>query len=415
MTYSLDQGSPAEPPSNLPRQLAVLMRPELASVGDEIIAEIRRTIPEYARPLDGPYGHAMRIGVDQAITAFVDRVADPAISHDRRDDVCRKLGQNEALEGRSLDSLQAAYRVGVRVAWQRIMRMGRRHNLSSSVMSLLADVLFAYIDELASLSQDGYLEAKARSAGALEEWRRRLLHLILERPTAPPSAIAELAGLAGWTVPAEVTLVAVPAGTKCARPLLDNDVLVALRGAEPHLLIPGPVDDQRRAGLTASMPVGRIALGVTVPLAQAADSLRWARHALELGTAGVLGEDRVTSCADHLSTLWLMSDNALVDQIAGRRFAALGGLTPKQRDRLVETLGAWLDTRGSAAEIADRLHVHPQTVRYRMRQMEKTFGDQLGDPDTRFAMELVLRSWRLRETRDAAASRRTDDSRTQAS
>jgi DNA-binding CsgD family transcriptional regulator len=290
------------------------------------------------------------------------------------------------------------------------MRMGRRHNLSSSVMSLLADVLFAYMDELASLSQDGYLEAKAKSAGALEEWRRRLLHLILERPTAPPSAIAELASLAGWTVPEEVTLVAVPAGTKCARPLLDNDVLVALRGIEPHLLFPGPLDEQRRAGLTASMPVGRIAVGVTVPIAQAPDSLRWARQALEIASTGVLGGDRVTVCADHLPTLWLQADNALVDQIARRRFAALEGLTPKQRERLMETLGAWLDTRGSAAEIADRLHVHPQTVRYRMRQMEKTFGDELADPDTRFAMELVLRASRLRaaqQTREAVLSRAT--------
>jgi len=98
-----------------------------------------------------------------------------------------------------------------------------------------------------------------------------------------------------------------------------------------------------------------------------------------------------------MPTLWLTSDNALVDQLARREFGKLDGLTPKQRTRLVETLGVWLETRGSAAEIADRLHVHPQTVRYRMRQLEKTFGDQLADPDGRFAIELVLRATRLRE------------------
>jgi len=172
-------------PAVLPRGLAGLLRPELATVSDEIITEIRRTVPEYARPLDGPYGHAMRIGVEQALLAFVDHVADPGTRHERRDDVCRKLGHNEALEGRSLDSLQSAYRVGARVAWQRLMRMGRRHNLSSSVMSLLADALFGYIDELASLSHDGYVEAQARSAGAVAKWRRRLLHLLLESPAAP--------------------------------------------------------------------------------------------------------------------------------------------------------------------------------------------------------------------------------------
>ena len=56
-----------------------------------------------------------------------------------------------------------------------------------------------------------------------------------------------------------------------------------------------------------------------------------------------------------------------------------------------------METRGTAAEIADRLQVHPQTVRYRIRQLERTLGDQFGDPDVRFAMEMVLRVMRLRK------------------
>jgi DNA-binding PucR family transcriptional regulator len=47
--------------------------------------------------------------------------------------------------------------------------------------------------------------------------------------------------------------------------------------------------------------------------------------------------------------------------------------------------------------MAGRLKVHPQTVRYRMRKLERTFGGLLRDPDARFAMELVLRAARLRE------------------
>jgi hypothetical protein len=404
MTHPLDTAGEL-----LPRQLAALMRPELASVGEEIIAEIRRTIPEYGRPLDGPYGHAMRIGVEQALLAFVDHVADPSTRHDRRDDVCRKLGQNEALEGRSLDSLQSAYRVGARVAWQRMMRMGRRHALSSPVMSLLADSLFAYIDELASLSHDGYLSAQARSAGAVAEWRRRLVHLILSS-AAPRGAVDDLASLAGWVVPDSVTLVAISSGTKCAIPLLDGDVLLDIRRPDPYLLVPGPFSAGRQSRLATAIPVGRLVVGLTVPVAEASDSLRWARQALELAEAGQLGADRIVRCVDCLPSLWLTSDNALVDQLARREFGRLEGLTAKQRARLVETLGVWLETRGSAAEIADRLHVHPQTVRYRMRQLEKTFGDALNDPEGRFAIELVLRATRLRDRSVSADSDRSQAS-----
>jgi DNA-binding PucR family transcriptional regulator len=42
------------------------------------------------------------------------------------------------------------------------------------------------------------------------------------------------------------------------------------------------------------------------------------------------------------------------------------------------------------------LDVHPQTVRYRMRSLETIFGDQLVDPESRFATEAVLRALRLR-------------------
>lgn len=67
-------------------------------------------------------------------------------------------------------------------------------------------------------------------------------------------------------------------------------------------------------------------------------------------------------------------------------------MTDKQQDRLLETLRAWLDSQGNVVEIAERLQVHPQTVRYRMRQLQATFGELLRDPAARFEMELVLRA-----------------------
>ncbi|HEX3783959.1 MAG TPA: helix-turn-helix domain-containing protein [Pseudonocardiaceae bacterium] len=397
MTQALEPNGVAEPPSAIPRQLAALLRPELDSLAEEIIAEIRRTIPEYARPIDGPYGQAQRVGVGMAITAFVDQLADPSRPREHRDDVCRKLGQNEEREGRSLDTLQAAYRVGGRIAWQRIMKVGRRSNLSSTTMSQLADTLFGYLDDLASLSLAGYTEERTRSAEAVEEWRRRLLHLILECAGVPDSAFDELAGLARWPLPAEVTLVAVTAGATVLRPLLDEDILLDLRGAEPYLLVPGQVTAARQRGLQTALPGEQLTIGVTVPLRQALDSLRWARQALNLAVFGVFGAGKIVRCEDHLPTVWLLSDTALIDQVGKRQLAALAGLTSKQRARLLETLAAWLRTRGSAAEIAEQLSVHPQTVRYRMRQLEKAFGARLDDPDERFALELVLRASRLRE------------------
>jgi hypothetical protein len=135
-----------------PAQLAEIMRPELPDLAREIISEIRSRIPEYARPMDGPYGHVLQVAVQRALGAFFDWVADPTAPRELRDQLCRRLGQYEAHEGRSLDSLQAAYRIGVQVSWRRVMSLGLRTGAPSAVMSWLADAGLAYMDELASLS-----------------------------------------------------------------------------------------------------------------------------------------------------------------------------------------------------------------------------------------------------------------------
>ena len=133
-------------------------------------------------------------------------------------------------------------------------------------------------------------------------------------------------------------------------------------------------------------------IGPSVPLARAAQSLRWARHARTLAQAGALrpGSDPVR-CDQHLSTLLILADEDLAAALRDRRLAPLARLRPAQRDRIAETLLAWLQLGENAAEVAQRIHVHPQTVRYRLRQITELFGDQLRDPDCRFELQLALR------------------------
>ncbi|OQO90042.1 Fis family transcriptional regulator [Saccharomonospora piscinae] len=385
----------AADPSVLPGRLAEIMRPELESVADEIVAEIRALIPEYRRPLDGPYGKTIKAGVQHAVSLFAAQIADPSASKQHAHEVHRRLGQYEMREGRSLDTLQAAYRAGARVAWRRIMEVGRRSGFSSGVMSHLADAMLGFMDELASVALDGFLEAKARSTDALDTWRRRLLQLVLERPAVPPDAIEELAQLVGWTTPKAATPVAVrplhplnPA----QRPSLDPDVLAELSGVEPRLLLPGPLTRERVAALERALPRCRFAVGPCVPLDAVADSLRWARKALALVDEGVLTPRRVMWVQECLPVLLLHADTALAAQLRRRLLTTLDGLTPRQRERMLETLRAWLDAQGHVLDMAERLSVHPQTVRYRMRQLEATFGDRLREPEARFELELAVRT-----------------------
>jgi hypothetical protein len=384
-------------PGPIPPQVIAILSAELPSLAEEIIEEIRRSVPEYGRQGAAPGRPAFRITVEQAMAAFVDQVSGGRDSYARRDELCRELGRSEAHEGRSLDALQAAYRVGVQIAWRRVADVGRARRLPAGVMTRLADALFTYIDELASLSVEGYLEARS-AADERFGAHRRLLRLVL-RTGAPRAVLDEPAEAAGWQVPREVTMVALPAGARCVREALDGDVLADLGDAEPHLLVPGGYDADRGRMLCAALPDRRAAVGLTVPLSEAADSLRWARQALALVEDGVLEDGGPTLCERHLLELWLLSDRALLDQLARRELAVLAGMTRTRRKRTTETLTAWLEAQGNAVEAARMLRLHPQTVRYRMRQISETFDAQLTDPGARFVLAALLRAHRLRERR----------------
>lgn len=381
----------------MPPGLASVLRPEVPSLTEEIIAAIRHEIPEYARPMDGPYGEALHIGVHQALTTFVDLVADHTSSCQKRNDVCRMLGEVEAREGRSIATLELAYRIGARVAWQRVMAVGERATLPSPTISRLADAVLGYTDELARLSVQAYREAQSRAPDECQRRRRRLLRMILEQPQAPATAIEEAACLARWILPERITVVLAEPGTRYEPAAPADDVLAEPTGSELRLLVPGELDSGRLGELERALSGGRAVVGLPVLLAGAADSQRWARQALDLASTGILGDAKLIRCADHLLTLLLLADRALVEQAAASLLAPLADLSPTRRGKVTETLEALIKTSGTATDMAAHLDVHPQTIRYRNRQLRQIFGSALADPDARLTIEFVLRAKRLLE------------------
>ena len=56
----------------------------------------------------------------------------------------------------------------------------------------------------------------------------------------------------------------------------------------------------------------------------------------------------------------------------------------------VATLQAWLEAQGDPAEAGERLGVHENTVRYRLRKMAEIANLQLDDAKKRLAMMIEL-------------------------
>ena len=188
-----------------------MLRPELPALADEIVAELSHGVPDYARPLEGPFGKALRSGVEEALGRFTTMVENPGADRDEGREVYLNLGRGEMRAGRSMDALLAAYRLGARVAWRRLAAAGERAGLHPHTLYALAEAIFAYIDELSADSIEGYAREQAAAAGALQRRRQRLAALLVQEPPATPAAVEAAAANAAWRLPRSLAALVVEA------------------------------------------------------------------------------------------------------------------------------------------------------------------------------------------------------------
>jgi DNA-binding PucR family transcriptional regulator len=170
-------------------------------------------------------------------------------------------------------------------------------------------------------------------------------------------------------------------------------VLAGTDGDGAWLVIPDPDGPGRAAALKRAVGSAMAALGPAVPPREAHRSLRWAREALALVERGAIRSSKgPVLVADHLASMLVLGDQELAEALVAQRLAPLLALPASERDRLLETLGAWLAHQRHTPAIADELHVHPQTVRYRINRLRELLGDVLDTSDGRFELELALRA-----------------------
>jgi PucR C-terminal helix-turn-helix domain len=406
----------------VPPEAAEVLRPALPGLADEMIAAISLEVPDYARAMEGTFGQLVRMGVEVALNRFIDMVADPAADVTRARDTYVNLGRGEFHAGRSLDALMAAYRVGARLAWRRFVEAGTAAGLPPDALYSLGEAMFAYIDEISAESADGYAEEQSAAAGESHRRRRRLVRLLAQDPPASQEAIRTAAQAAAWALPRRLAvLVAAAADTAAGaeaggtppggggEPVPGEEIVeaiglrlarklgsAAIGGAAGGLgcvFLPDPDAPGRRRQIVAAVGETRdeaVAIGPTVHWHDASASLRRAAAAYRLAAAGSVDGPLVVA-EDHLATLLLASDRGLAADLAASRLAPLATLADGPRARLTETLRAWLDRPGQVQAVAAELGVHPQTVRYRLRQLRELFGTRLEDPEARFELSLALR------------------------
>ncbi|MEU8776802.1 helix-turn-helix domain-containing protein [Streptomyces sp. NPDC048606] len=372
---------------------------EVPRLAQDILAAIRREYPSLVFIDDDSGEPKALVAIRHALEQFVQQMTRGSDRPSALPEMFRDFGRGEVAHGRSLDSLQGIYRLGVRLSWRRMAEIGREAEIPSLAMYELAEYAFEYLDVMVAQSVRGYAEAIARQAGERLRLQRLLIDLLLSEHRSDRSAfLADRAADVGWQLPERVAVAVLLRPTvEAVAPAVGDEVLLDMEGERPRLVVPEPDAPGRAELLHRAVTGWSGAIGPSVPVAEAAASLRWAETAVRMIEQGVLPRGRLLHSAEHVEALVLLPAGELVDDLARRRLARLdesGG--PAHAQRLAETLLAWLETRGGAPEVAERLGVHPQTVRYRLRQLRELWGDDLDDPDRRFELELVLRLRRLR-------------------
>ncbi|GAB3347745.1 PucR family transcriptional regulator [Modestobacter lapidis] len=378
-------------------QVAAAIRTELPVVAERTVAAIVVEVPSYADAFAGGMGDAIQNAVELALGGFLQLAmsgggADASTPIGPALDGAYALGRGEARGGRSMDALLAAYRVGARVSWREMSSTAVAAGLTVESLARFAELVFAYIDQLSAASVAGHTDELATSGRVRERYLERLAGRLLAG--GPADELTAAAERADWTPPRSLTAVLLPeARARGALLLLDPRTLQTTEGGQPPepaaelsvLLIPD-ADGAGRPGLFRVLEGRTAVVGPARPWQRVSESYARALRAVRLGLApeGAAAVDTQLRLAD----LVLRSDEDALMELRAQVLEPLADLGAGARDKLVETLRAWLLHHGRRERIAAELFVHPQTVRYRMGQLRERYGDRLEDP--RRVLELTI-------------------------
>ncbi|MDX6590820.1 MAG: hypothetical protein QOJ13_16 [Gaiellales bacterium] len=227
--------------------------------------------------------------------------------------------------------------------------------------------------------------------------RRAALEALLDAET-PQAASVAAAQISTWgmDIGAGVVVVVIddPVGSipvdallehiLAAADLLDGALLATVYENRVVVLLPAPVTDDTLAGLTAAAPGVRVGIGRAVvepPLVRR--SLAEAVLA-----AGATAQEHVVGRYDDLDLSTLVLQELHLERLAPKIEEWLGPL--RGTPRVFETLIAYFEHNLDIGKTAHALHLHPNSVRYRLSRAEDLIGAPVRSPSTLIALHVAL-------------------------
>ena len=343
-------------------------------VARDLVRAYREAIPGFRRLPEAVLASEIAATTRRSVALFATLVREGRPPADAELDPFRRDAEDRAAEGLPLEDLLHAYRLGARVGWQVVVGAAEDADERLALVPI-AGLLMDYTDRVSAAAAQAYLEERHHVVTQDERRLRRLLDALCG-PLPLPAELRELAESVGLALvdsyrPFAATIPDAPARTHFARAaqLRERGVLALAEGA-------------RIAGVAATdVPGGDdwvLVIAPDTPRRELAEALDEVRLAADVAQRRAL---RGTVSLDMLiPDLVLARSRGLARDL---RRSVLEPLERQDRRKnsadLLGTLRTYLDTGLDRNATARRIHIHPNTLDYRLRRIHELTGLSLHD------------------------------------
>ncbi|TPQ16849.1 helix-turn-helix domain-containing protein [Streptomyces sporangiiformans] len=389
------------------RDVAKGIQADLESLTPEMTSMFVEVIPEFRH--DDAVRRLMVASTSSNLAAIVDMLAlnislDDITVPPAAAEYARRFAQHDL----SLEALLRAYRLGEHMFVQWAVTVLRRLELSTdealATTSRIALLVNSYIDQVIEGLIDIYENERRRWDARSDATRAAQVRAVLDAEGLDLASAETMlsTSLRGWHLAAIIWTGPGSADHVSSQLRFGAAMLAAATGKAPLTISADeqtswawissagkPVlDGHRLEDELREHPALRIAVGDPSPgLDGFRQTFRDAQRARNVAATGA-GPDRALVLHSQVALAGLLVDHLTdVRAWAGR---VLGDLMRDDEAtvRLRETVQVFLDARGSFTDAAARMHVHKNTVHYRVRKAEEILGHPL--TEHRLDIEVAL-------------------------
>jgi uncharacterized protein (DUF1778 family) len=366
---------------------ALVGRIDPADIARRMVEEFRSQITGYARLPDTVLAGQILAVSQRNVELFFRSITEDRGPTEDELEPFRESARSRAEEGLPLEDLLHAYRMGGRLGWETLVEAARPDEYPALLAA--AGLLMRYIDSVSSAVAQTYLDEHQHLVSE-EERRQRTLMEALIHPERENPALRDLAARVGFPLaeryrPFSKSLPGAPthAHSQLASALRARGLLALTEGDRVTGLVAEDADEA-----VFTRPRGPYAVGTPTPRTELAAALADMRLLVDLGRREQV--DGEIAADAFVPELLLARSPDLATRIADRVLGPLEAYAERRTSGLLETLNAFLACGLDRRRTAEQLHVHPNTLDYRLRRIAELTSLDPGEPRDLVMLELAL-------------------------